>query len=166
MIPVTTKNKLSMPVSDQSPPANINEPGVFQLIQPVRFALVDRFYREQGYKVKCGATERVYAIAHEREQFIAATRLVPQSSGHYWLRNLLVASAWRGQGVATGLMQQLLPDLAPHSCYCFALPHLTGFYTALGFIQNPANCPEDIQRTYNTYRSRGRDWVLMGYSQV
>ncbi len=155
-----------MPLIDPALPSPVDRPCVFQPVEPVRFALVDRFYRAQGYKVKCGVNERVYAIADNDEGFIAAARLVPQSSGHYWLRNLLVASAWRGQGIATGLMQKLLPDLAPHGCYCFALPHLTGFYTALDFAQNPSHCPEDILRTYNTYRARGRDWVLMGYSQA
>jgi GNAT superfamily N-acetyltransferase len=153
-----------MSVLDSAVSSVINEPLVFQSVDSERFALVDRFYRSQGYKVKCGAHERVYAIA-EQEGFIAAARLVPQSSGHYWLRNLLVANNWRGQGIATGLMQQLLPDLTPRGCYCFALPHLTAFYGVLGFTINPSHCPEDILRTYNTYRSRGRDWVLMGYLQ-
>ncbi len=155
-----------MPVIEPALPSSVDRPFVLQRVEPARVALIDRFYRAQGYKVKCGVNERVYAIADNDEGFIAAARLVPQSSGHYWLRNLLVASAWRGQGIATGLMQKLLPDLAPHGCYCFALPHLTGFYTALDFAQNPSHCPEDILRTYNTYRARGRDWVLMGYSQA
>ena len=137
----------------------------FRLIEPTEHALIDRFYRAQGYKVKCGASERVYTITHASEGFIGAARLVPQSSAHFWLRNLLVASDWRGQGIATHLMQKLLPDLQPQGCYCFALPHLTDFYTALGFVQEPAHCPEDILRTYTTYRTRGRDWVLMGYIQ-
>lgn len=154
-----------MSVIDPAIPNPFDESYEFQLIEPVRFALVDRFYRAQGYKVKSGANERVYTLATGRDSFIAAARLVPQSSGHYWLRNLLVAAEWRGRGVATGLMRQLLPDLAPQGCYCFALRHLTDFYAGLGFTQNPAHCPEDIQRTYNTYRARGRDWVLMGYIQ-
>lgn len=138
---------------------------LFEVVEAARFALVDRFYRAQGYKVKCAIHERVYVIADSDRSFVAAARLVPQSSGHYWLRNLLVASDKRGQGIATELMQQLLDDLAPHGCYCFALPHLTDFYTALGFAQNPSHCPEDILRTYNTYRTRGRDWILMGHIQ-
>lgn len=146
--------------------SNITEnPEAFQQVEPARFALVDRFYRAQGYKVKCAASEHVYAIVHKDEGFIASVRLVPQSSGHYWLRNLLVASDKRGQGLATGLMRYLLPDLAPQGCYCFALRHLDGFYTALGFTHNPAHCPDDILATYNTYRARGRDWLLMGYRQ-
>lgn len=133
-----------------------------QKIEPERFGLIDRFYRAQGYKVKCAANEQVYAAVNE-EGIFAAARLVPQQSGHYWLRNLLVASDKRGQGVASRLMQNLLPDLAPQGCYCFALPHLCDFYTALGFVQNPPHCPEDILRTYHVYRNRGRDWLLMGY---
>lgn len=166
MIPVATKNKCLMPVIDSAFLSTDDKPCVLQAVEPERFALVDRFYRTQGYKVKCGVSERVFAIADKDEGFIAAARLVPQSSGHYWLRNLLVTSHWRGQGIATGLMQKTLPNLAPHGCYCFALPHLTDFYTALGFVHNPSQCPEDILRTYNTYRTRGRDWVLMGYIQV
>lgn len=154
-----------MPVIAPNFLSSVGKPCVFQPVEPVRFALVDRFYRAQGYKVKCGPSERVYAIADTDEGFIATARLVPQSSGHYWLRNLLVASDWRGQGIATGLMQKLLPDLAPYGCYCFALPHLRDFYLALGFAQDPSHCPEDILHTYNTYRTRGRDWVLMGYIQ-
>ncbi len=154
-----------MPVHEFAVLSVMDKSFEFHLVDAGRFALVDRFYRSQGYKVKCGANERVYAIATEAEGFIAAARLVPQSSGHYWLRNLLVAGDWRGQGVATGLMQKLLPDLAPRGCYCFALRHLTAFYNALGFVIEPSHCPEDILRTYNTYRARGRDWVLMGYQQ-
>lgn len=146
-------------------PNIINNHEIFQRVEVDRFALVDRFYRAQGYKVKCAANERVYAIVDKDDGFIAAARLVSQSSGHYWLRNLLVVSDKRGQGLATRLMQYLLPDLAPQGCYCFALRHLGDFYSALGFILNPEHCPEDILATYNIYRARGRDWLLMGYRQ-
>jgi GNAT superfamily N-acetyltransferase len=154
-----------MPVNDPTTSHLFDESCVLQSIEPVRFALVERFYRAQGYKVKFGVNERIYAIENQRDGFIAAVRLVPQSSGHYWLRNLLVVAEWRGRGIATGLMRQLLPDLTPQGCYCFALPHLTDFYSGLGFTRNPSHCPDDILRTYNTYRARGRDWVLMGYIQ-
>ncbi len=149
----------------QSSPNIISDHEIFQRVDAERFPLVDRFYRAQGYKVKCAAKERVYAIVHKDDGFIAAARLVPQSSGHYWLRNLLVASDYRGQGLATGLMRYLLPDLAPQGCYCFALQHLGDFYSALGFTLNPDHCPKDILATYNIYRARGRDWLLMGYRQ-
>ena len=69
----------------------------------------------------------------------------------------------RGQGVATLLMQYLLPQIHPQGCYCFALPHLEQFYLRLGFSLQPKHCPADIQQKYEQYRARGRDWLLMGY---
>jgi len=154
-----------MSVITSALPDPVDDGYLFQCVEPALFAVVDRFYRAQGYKVKCGASEHVYVITDNDKICIAAARLVPQRSGHYWLRNLLVASDWRGRGIATVLMRKLLPDLAPQGCYCFALPHLAHFYTLLGFTQNPSHCPDDILRTYTTYRTRGRDWVLMGYLQ-
>ncbi len=144
-----------------------------------RYALVDRFYRSQGYKVKAASIETLFTLHHIGQsedieqsrdikqsgaaEIIAAARLVPQSSGHYWLRNLLVAKDWRGKGLASSLMQQLLPLLAPQGCYCFALPHLHEFYTRLGFNLEPEHCPDDIRQKHKQYRDRGRDWLLMGY---
>lgn len=137
----------------------------FQAIEPARLALADRFYRHHGYKVKCAHHERVFALINETGDIIAAARFVPQSSGHYWLRNLLVDSQWRKQGLATQLIAGCKPHISPLGCYCFALPHLTGFYHQLGFEPNPAHCPADILANYQKYQSRGRDWVLMGYQQ-
>lgn len=135
-----------------------------------RYALVDRFYRSQGYKVKAASTEALFTLHHIGQagvaEIIAAARLVPQSSGHYWLRNLLVAKDWRAKGLASSLMQQLLPLLAPQGCYCFALPHLHEFYTRLGFDLEPEHCPDDIRQKHKQYRNRGRDWLLMGYREL
>lgn len=141
---------------------------IFSHEAAARHALVDRFYRSQGYKVKIAASESVYAAYTTTSEgvpveMVAALRLVPQTSGHFWLRNLLVAKDQRGQGVATLLMQHLLPQIHPQGCYCYALPHLEQFYLRLGFSLNPKHCPADIQQKYEQYRARGRDWLLMGY---
>lgn len=142
-------------------PSSAEKPLQFLQIEPAQWSRVEQFYRSHGYKIKCGAGERVYVMAHD--DLIAAARLVPQGSGHYWLRNLLVAGDWRRRGIASKLMRELLPDIAPHGCYCFALPHLVAFYTEVGFVQNPDHCPADIADTFHIYRRRGRDWILMGY---
>lgn len=151
-----------MPVCDSPQPA-INAPFFFQAIEPARLALVDRFYRSHGYKVKCATNEQVFVFVNAAGDFVAAARFVPQSSGHYWLRNLLVDPRARGQGLASRLMNECKPQIAPLGCYCFALPHLTGFYRRLDFELNPDHCPADILTNYQKYRARGRDWILMGY---
>lgn len=113
--------------------------------------------------MKCAANERVYTQSIDGEGYVAAARLVPHTSGHFWLRNLLVKDVWRGKGLAKALMRELLLDIAPQDCYCFALPHLKRFYEDLGFVLNPDDCPEDIASKFHTYRTRGRDWLLMGH---
>ncbi len=153
-----------MSVCESSP--QINESAVVLLsLEPVRLALADRFYRTHGYKVKCAPHERVFVLSSPEGEWVAAARFVPQSSGHYWLRNLLVAPAYRGQGLATRLLNQVKPLIAPRGCYCFALPHLTDFYARLTFERDPQHCPIDIAAIHSRYRARGRDWVLMGYQQ-
>ncbi|HTF94832.1 MAG TPA: GNAT family N-acetyltransferase [Cellvibrio sp.] len=140
-------------------------PYLFQSVAPERYALVDRFYRAQGYKVKCTEQEKLFVLCLPTGELIAAVRLVPQGSGHYWLRNLLVAPEWRNGGLASALLNHLKPAIAPYGCYFFALPHLLGLYQRLDFDRNPSHCPADIAAIYEKYRSRGRDWVLMGYIQ-
>ncbi|PUA26576.1 MAG: hypothetical protein B0W54_22790 [Cellvibrio sp. 79] len=140
-------------------------PFLFQAIEPARLALVDRFYRNHGYKVKCAVNEQVFVLANAAGDFVAAARFVPQPSGHYWLRNLLVDPQIRGHGLASHLMLECKPRIAPLGCYCFALPHLTEFYYRLGFERNPDHCPADILTNYQKYRARGRDWILMGYQE-
>jgi GNAT superfamily N-acetyltransferase len=135
-----------------------------------RHLLVDRFYRAQGYKVKVASPESVFTLSYleapgKTPEIVAAARFVPQSSGDYWLRNLLVGKAWRGRGLASSLMVSALSLIAPHGCYCFALPHLRSFYLKLGFDVEPADCPTDIRQKFDQYQARGRDWLLMGYRE-
>lgn len=137
----------------------------FQSFEPARLPVVDRFYRRHGYKVKCASQEKVFALVAPGLDVVAAVRLVPQSSGHFWLRNLLVAPEYRGVGLGGHLLHQLKPAIFPQGCYCFALPHLTDWYQRSGFDYEPTHCPADIVAIHEKYRSRGRDWVLMGYRQ-
>jgi GNAT superfamily N-acetyltransferase len=151
-------NSLPLPASDPAPV-------VFQSVEPARLPVVDRFYRHHGYKVKCAPQEKLFALVAPGLELVAAVRLVPQPSGHFWLRNLLVAPAYRRSGLGALLLQELKPAISPQGCYCFALPHLTSWYQRLGFDYQPAHCPADIAAIHEKYRSRGRDWVLMGYQQ-
>lgn len=151
-----------MPVCNQIPLTNTLSCH-FQTLEPARLALVDRFYRSHGYKIKCAQRERVFTLVDSEGEFAAAVRLVPQASGHYWLRNLLVAPELRGRGLASRLLGEFKPIIFPWGCYCFALPHLTDLYLRAGFELQPAHCPSDITLIYERYRNRGRDWVLMGY---
>lgn len=141
--------------SDMNPTIALEE------VAPEAFTLVERFYRANGYKLHCGRYERVFVVRINSE-IIAAARLLPRQGNSYWLRNMLVTNEQRNTGVGTYLMREVLRQIAPDNCYCFALPQVVGFYQRLGFvIGTPDLCPPDIADAYRKYKSRGRDWVLM-----
>lgn len=134
----------------------------FEAVNQLRLPLVDRFYSQCKYRVKCGRHDQVYCLSYQG-QIIAAARLLPEASGQLLLRNLCVAPEMRGQGVARYFMQALLAAITPLKCYCFALPHLKEFYRSLGFkLLEPTQVPSDIAVLCIRYRERKRDWILMG----
>lgn len=135
----------------------------FDAMEPARFPLVDRFYSNCKYKVKCGRLDRVYCLSHEGH-IVAAARLIAHSSGELLLRNLCVAPALRRQGLARRFMHLLLAAITPQGCYCFALPHLQEFYLALDFkLLTPDQVPTETAILARRYSERKRDWLLMGH---
>ena len=109
-----------------------------------RHALVDRFYRSQGYKVKIAASESVYAVYTATSQglpveMVAALRLVPQASGHFWLRNLLVAKDQRAGAVARVMMGLTLAMLIGNPVATY-LGQLFGWRSAFVLVGAIALC--------------------------
>lgn len=117
-------------------------------VDELRLPLVNRFYSECKYNVKCGRDDLVYSLKIERK-IVAAARLIPQASGSYLLRNLCVLPEYRNQGIAPYLVTHILKDLAPQPCYCYALPHLKNFYIALHFTELAVEqVPQEIGRAH------------------
>jgi len=142
-----------------------------ELVDELRLPLINHFYAECGYRVKCGRSDKIFS-ARIGGETIAAARFLLQKSGHFLLRNLCVAPAMRKQGVATHLLIKALHDLrsvaATSSCYCFALPHLKDFYLSLGFtLFSPGelvnHVPADVSEMNSRNRARNRGWILMGF---
>jgi len=148
-------------------PADVVIASVFQRVDSVRLPLVNRFYTNCNYNVKCGRQDHVFSLSHNGE-IIAAARLISHPQGHFLLRNLCVYPEVRNQGVATCMLKQILAALAgqytPLHCYCYALPHLLNFYLTLGFKQLIVEqVPSDIAETHLRNCARKRGWILMGY---
>jgi len=136
---------------------------LFSLVDELRLPLVNRFYSQCNYRVKCGRFERIYSLSFNGK-IIAAARLIPQKNGHFLLRNLCVEPSLRHQKVASHLMRKILAVIEPAACYCYALPHLQHFYLALAFqYLTPIQVPDDIAAMYLRHCARKRGWVLMGY---
>jgi N-acetylglutamate synthase-like GNAT family acetyltransferase len=127
---------------------------------------VTRQFKQWGQKVKCGKRDRVYTLRHA-QQLLAAARVLEPSEGHLLLRNLTVAPALRGQGLARALMTGILhqPQGLRGSLYCYALAHLREFYLSLNFnVLQAGQVPLAIAEPYQRYRERGKTFVLMGYT--
>jgi len=140
---------------------------IFQCVDELRLPLVNRFYESCNYSVKCGRHDRVYSL-NQQGKIIAAARLMPHPAGHFLLRNMCVLTEKRNQGVASYLLAKMLTALdstdSPVNCYCYALPHLQGFYLALGFkYLTPDQVPQDIAEVHFRNCARKRGWILMGY---
>lgn len=134
-----------------------------ELVSELRLPLVNRFYSDCNYSVKCGRLDRVYSLS-VAGKIIAAARLIPQQSGCYLLRNLCVEPKLRNQGVASYLLRATLSRLNKINCYCYALPHLQNFYLALSFqYLNLEQVPAEIAEMHVRNCARKRGWILMGF---
>lgn len=152
----------------------INNPILFSsdtyslnIVEVIHLPLVERFYIDNGYRVKCVRLDRVYSFTLNGK-IIAAARLIPQQSDVYLLRNLCVATDYRRQGVGSLFLSELVPQFKPKDCYCFISATLQHFYEAAGFEcmavdQLPIDqMPADIRDMHVRQRKRKRGWVLMG----
>jgi len=136
---------------------------ICQELPPLKFPLVEAFYRVRKYKLKLGRQERLFVIqASSDNEILAAARLLPQADGSFLLRNMLVHKSMRGQGLGRSLINAIAQSLSPAGYYCFALRDAEGFYRNLGFAAPArADCAHAIQQQYDKYQSRGRDWILL-----
>ena len=107
--------------------------------------LANKFYKSQRSNMRVGRSEQVWVA--RQGQIIAACCLKPIEHGQ-WLTALLVASQRRQQGIASHLLQQLLPRSAG-PVWLFCHPDLLAFYQRQGFqlaTKLPAALTERLRR--------------------
>lgn len=110
-----------------------------------------------------GKLDWVYWV-REKNEIVAAVRLIHQANKSLLMRNLFVTPSHRGRGLARQLVNRISELIQPNDCYCYALPHLQDFYSSCSYSHfAPEQVPSDIRDLYLRYKSRNRDWVLMGY---
>lgn len=143
------------------------------IVATLHLPLVERFYADNGYRVKCGRLDRVYTFTLNGK-IVAAARLILQHSDTYLLRNLCVATDYRRQGIASQLLSEILPQLIPKNCYCFISATLQRFYEDVGFACLAVDevildnlvldiVPVEITDMHVRQRKRKRGWILMGF---
>ncbi|QXI37213.1 GNAT family N-acetyltransferase [Pseudomonas xantholysinigenes] len=117
--------------------------------------LLDHFYRQHGSRMRAtGEGEQWVARADE---IIAGLNLTPVTGGQ-WLTALFVAPPWRGQRVASRLVDTALQD-APGATWLFCHPDLAPFYQNLAFT--PAvDLPEALASRLARYQ-RSKPLIAM-----
>lgn len=130
-------------------------------VEPLRYPLIDRFYKACRYPGKAARGELIFQVASEG-QILGAVRLTPMQDGWLFLRSMCIHPDWRGQGIGQALLQGLLPTLNRHPCYCFPFSHLQAFYAQAGFKPGEdIAAPDFMTDALQAYRRQGRDIVLM-----
>lgn len=81
-----------------------------EALAQVTYPLVNRFYRDQSYPAKAGREDLVW-VARDGTTIVAALTLIPQQNHSFWLRGMVVASAYRGQGVGLLLLNAVCSEL-------------------------------------------------------
>ncbi len=124
-----------------------------------RLGLVNRFYKANGHKGKCGRDDLVFT-AGQTSSILAAVRFTAKSEG-YLLRGLWVAVDQRGKTIGKRLLDYSLQQF--HSpVWCYPYQHLVSFYNKCGFQEVHADqIPDDIASPWEAYRSCGETFALM-----
>ncbi|MBS9760647.1 GNAT family N-acetyltransferase [Pseudomonas mosselii] len=99
-------------------------------LPPIQRRLLEQFYRQHGSRMRAAGDGEQW-VARSGE-IIGGMNLSPVEDG-YWLTGLFVAPQWRGQQVASQLLQTAL-GAATTPTWLFCHPDLTPFYQRLAFI--------------------------------
>lgn len=129
----------------------------YRLLPPSLKPLADKFYRSQRSAMRAHTDGQIWVA--QRDEVIASLCLRSVEHG-LWLTGLLVAPAWRNQGIARQLLAQALAGQRM-PVWLFCQPELQPFYACLGFSAEP-HLPEALQQRLHRYQ-RTKRLIAMGY---
>jgi len=136
----------------------------FQKIDPIKQALVQRFYKKHYPISKPKRNELTivarYAISQD---IIACTRFRPIE--HYCLlTGMAVSSELRGIGIGSALMQYCQLHYLDKNVFCFSYSHLQEFYQKFGFtVCSLEQLPPTLRSLFERYRNNKKSLIAMQY---
>ncbi|MDO6775555.1 GNAT family N-acetyltransferase [Shewanella sp. 3_MG-2023] len=120
---------------------------------------IDKEMNEPVNTVSSAAIAKGKSRNNPDNSIIAVVRIKP--IGQYQLvTGLVVASEYRGGGLAHTLLAFIAEKLKCEQCFVFSLPHLTQLYQEHGFNEVKL-ATNDIQQLYLKHRSPQKPLVLM-----
>ncbi|ASA55529.1 GNAT family N-acetyltransferase [Vibrio gazogenes] len=136
----------------------------FEMLDPLKLPLVQRFYKQHYPTAKPKRNERIYT-ASIANQLCAVVRFRHIGTPHLLLTGMAVAKELRAQGIGHQLLNYCETHVLNQHVFCFAYRHLENFYHQHHFVvQLPQALPAEINQLYQRYHHQGRDIIPMQYS--
>ena len=136
----------------------------FHLLEPLRFPLINRFYKAY-YPAGKAKKDEIIWIGEDNKGIQACVRF-KQFEDFQLLTGMLVHPDLRSQGQGAALLTACKTQLSAQPCYCFAFSYLESFYQSAGFVTLEDNqLPESLRTRINRYRQSGKSLTPMLYDQ-
>jgi N-acetylglutamate synthase-like GNAT family acetyltransferase len=134
----------------------------FQKVDPIKYPLIKRFYKEHYPSTKIKPTDSVIAAFHSG-QIVGVVRFKPIGED-FLLTGMAVSRECRLNGVGRQLLTHCSEHYLNSNYYCFALSHLDSFYMSSGFSQiEPSLLPNDLKVLFDRYSRNGKGLTAMRY---
>jgi len=132
----------------------------FHLLEPLRFPLINRFYKSYYPAGKAKKNEVIW-VGEDNSSIICCVRF-KQFDHYQLLTGMLVHPERRGAGIARLLLTACNQQLNVTPCYCFAFRQLEQLYHDANFAVIPENeLPEVLASLLQRYRQSGKDLIAM-----
>ncbi|WP_299019467.1 GNAT family N-acetyltransferase [uncultured Photobacterium sp.] len=134
----------------------------FHLLEPLRFPLINRFYKS-FYPAGKAKKDEIIWIGEDNSSIICCVRF-KQFEHYQLLTGMLVHPEKRGGGVAKQLLTASTAQVTQAPCFCFAYSHLETLYQQAGFIViTDSELPEPLESRIRRYRQNGKNLIAMRY---
>ncbi|MCD9509038.1 GNAT family N-acetyltransferase [Photobacterium phosphoreum] len=135
----------------------------YQQLNPIRLPIVNKLYKDFYPAGKAKRDETLW-IGESQQKIICCVRF-KHIGELQLLTGMLVTPEYRGQKIATQLLQHAIPQMQQKACYCFAFKELEALYKYAGFITlQPQQLPLDLQQRFERYCNSGKKLIPMHYN--
>lgn len=136
----------------------------FQQIEPLKFPLIQRFYKQHYPTSKPKRDEKTIIARSTISNNIVTCVRFRQVDQYQLLTGMAVSTEFRGLGIGNALMTYCKSRDLNSQVYCFAYTHLEEFYQRHGFISCfKENLPPALKVLFQRYTNSGKSLVPMQY---
>lgn len=134
----------------------------FHLLEPLRFPLINRFYK-MYYPAGKAKKDEIIWLGENTSGIICCVRF-KQFDQYQLLTGMLVHPDLRGSGIGKQLLNAASEQLTHQPCFCFAFSHLEKMYQDAGFaVITESELPEPLASRIRRYRQSGKALTPMQY---